>query len=84
MKNLSILVPILIFGLLYYILSIKKKEVAFSIKISLLIWSFILATSGEEFVVIGPLAFGGESSVMMIIFIEIVDTVVEKELNKKC
>ena len=33
---------------------------------------------------IATLNCGGESSVMMIIFIEIVDTVVEKELNKKC
>ena len=62
--------------------------IAFFMKISLLVLSLILAFTGKEFIFIGGLAFGGRTSVMVLVLIEIADAFVDRknnltQLNKK-
>lgn len=87
LKNLFILIIMIFIGLIYYIFSLSKndlyKKEAFFIKIFLLILSFILAFLKQEFIFIGGLTFGGETSVMMLIVIEIVDAFIDKKHIKK-
>ncbi|MFR7714873.1 MAG: hypothetical protein ACLU09_01055 [Clostridium sp.] len=51
-------------------------------KMMLLIISFILAFAGQDFIVIGTLAFGGRTPVMLLIIIEIVDAFIDKRKSK--
>lgn len=85
-KNLFIIGIVIFNGLIYYKLSLSKnnllKNYASFMKILLLFLSFILAFIKEDYIFIGSFAFGGRASVMMLIFIEILDTVIDiKKLN---
>jgi len=84
LKDLYILGTVLILGFIYYKLSTSRlndtKNIAFSIKIMLLAMSFILAFVNCDYIIIGEyLSFGGRTSVMLVILIEIVDAFVDKK-----
>ena len=82
-KNLFILVTVLISGWVYYEFSVSKsktpKQYAFFIKIFFLIMSFLLAFTERDFITVGDLSFGGRTSVMILIIIEIVDAFIDKK-----
>lgn len=83
LKNLFIVIIVIFMGLFYYNLSISKNDIlknyAFYMKIVFLVLSFILAFVNQDFIVIGRLAFGGRTSVMMLVLIEIVDAFIDKK-----
>ena len=86
-RDLIVLGIVLYLGFLYYKCSTSRvkdtKNMAFIIKMFLLVISFILAFTECDYIRVGEsFAFGGRSSVMMLIIVEIVDAFVEKE-NKK-
>ena len=79
-------------GDIYYGYSTSKSKemqnIAFFMRISLLVLSLILAFTGKKFIFIGDLAFGGRTSVMILVLIEIADAFVDRknnltQLNKK-
>ena len=83
-RDLFVLGLVLYLGFLYYKFSTSKvkdtKNMAFVIKIFLLVISFILAFTENEYVMVGKsLAFGARSSVMMLIIVEIVDAFIDKK-----
>ena len=82
LRNLFILATVLFFGRFYYKMSISKskemKQYAFFMKMFFLVLSFILAFIEREFIIIGELSFGGRTSVMILIIIEIVDAFIDK------
>lgn len=86
LKNLYIVAIVLLMGLIYYKLSIAKndflKNYAFFMKIFLLILSFILEFVKQDYIAVGGLVFGGRTSVMMLVLIEIVDAFVDKKDKK--
>lgn len=92
LRNFFILMSVMFIGSIYYGYSTSKsremQNVAFFMKISLLVLSLILAFTGKEFIFIGGLAFGGRTSVMVLVLIEIADAFVDRRnnlthLNKK-
>ena len=86
LKNACILLIVIFMGWFYYKLSVSKitaaRNYAFYMKMMLLIISFILAFAGQDFIVIGTLAFGGRTPVMLLIIIEIVDAFIDKRKSK--
>ena len=92
LRNLFILLTAMFMGLVYYKFSISKSKdaqnMAFFMKITLLMLSLILAFIGQEFILIGDLAFGGRTSVMVLVLIEIADAFIDRknsstQVNKK-
>ena len=92
LRNLFILLVAMFIGGIYYRSSISKSKetqnIAFFMKISLLVLSFLLAFTGKEFVFIGDLAFGGRTPVMVLALIEIADAFIDRknsstQVNKK-
>ena len=90
LRNLFILLTAMFMGLVYYKFSISKSKdaqnMAFFMKITLL--SLILAFTRKEFILIGDLAFGGRTSVMVLVLIEIADAFIDRknsstQVNKK-
>ena len=79
LKNACILLIVIFMGWFYYKLSVSKitaaRNYAFYMKMMLLIISFILAFAGQDFIVIGTLAFGGRTP-------EIVDAFIDKRKSK--
>ncbi len=82
-RNIFILFVVLFMGFIYYRFSASKskeaKRLAFFMKITLLILSLILAFFEKEFIIIGDLAFGGRTPVMVLIVIEIVDAFIDRK-----
>ena len=92
LRNFFILSCALFIGGIYYGYSISKsremQNIAFFMKISLLVLSLILAFTGKEFIFIGDLAFGGRTPVMVLALIEIADAFIDRrndstQLDKK-
>ena len=73
LRNLFILLTAMFMGLVYYKFSISKSKdaqnMAFFMKITFLVLSLILAFIRKEFILIGDLAFGGRTSVMVLVLI---------------
>ena len=71
LRNLFILLTAMFMGLVYYKFSISKSKdaqnMAFFMKITFLVLSLILAFIRKEFILIGDLAFGGRTSVMVLV-----------------
>ena len=91
LRNLFILLTAMFMGLVYYKFSISKSKdaqnMAFFMKITFLVLSLILAFTRKEFI-IGDLAFGGRTSVMVLVLIEIADAFIDRknsstQVNKK-
>jgi len=83
-RDLIVLGAILYLGFLYYKFSTSRvkdtKNMAFIIKIFFLVISFILAFTESDYISVGEsFAFGGRSSVMMLIIVEIVDAFIDKK-----
>lgn len=57
------------------------QNIAFFLKISLLVLSLILALTGKKFIFIGNLAFGGRTPVMVLVLIEIADDFIDRKNN---
>lgn len=78
-----ILLIMVLSGFLYYIYSTAKSEMfrkyAFFVKIFSLLISFVLAFLEQDTIIIGGFSFGGRMSVMILIVIEIVDAIIDKE-----
>ena len=72
-------------GIIYYKFSISKSKdaqnMAFFMKITFLVLSLILAFTRKEFILIGDLAFGGRTSVMVLVLIEIADAFIDRKNN---
>ena len=92
LRNLYILSSVMFIGGIYYRCSTSKSKemqnIAFFMKISLLVLSLILTFTGKEFIFIGDLAFGGRTPVMVLVLIEIADAFIDRrnnstQLNKK-
>ena len=86
LRHLFILLVVVLGGLLYYKFATSKKNefklMAFIMKIFLLVLSFILAFAMKDFISVGGLSFGGRTSVMLIILIEIVDAFIDKKNSR--
>ncbi len=82
-KNIVLLVTVLISGWIYYKFSVSKnktqKQFAFFIKILYLVLSFMLAFTEQDFIAVGNLYFGGKTSVMILIIIEIIDAFIDRK-----
>ena len=80
-RNIFILFVVLFMGFIYYRFSVSKsieaKRLAFFINITWLVLSLILAFFEKEFIIIGNFVFGGRTSIMLLIVIEIVDAFVD-------
>ena len=93
LRNLFILLTAMFMGLVYYKFSISKSKDAqnmafFMMKITFLVLSLILAFTRKEFILIGDLAFGGRTPVMVLVLIEIADAFIDRknsstQVNKK-
>ena len=85
LQNLIILLTAIVMGIFYYKFSISKSKdaqnIAFFMKITLLVLSLILAFTKKEFIFIGDLAFGGRTSVMVLVLIEIADAFIDRRNN---
>lgn len=85
LRNLFILLAAMFMGLVYYKFSISKSKdvqnIAFCMKITLLVLSLILAFTRKEFILIGDLAFGGRTPVMVLVLIEIADAFIDRKSN---
>lgn len=85
LRNLFILLTVMFMGIVYYKFSISKSKdaqnMAFFMKITFLVLSLILAFTGQEFILIGDLAFGGRTSVMVLVLIEIADAFIDRKNN---
>mgnify|MGYP000259574432 CR=1 FL=1 len=83
LKNLLVLVTVLISGWMYYKLSMSKsktqRQYMFFIKIFYLALSFLLAFTERDFITMGDFSFGGRTSVMILIILEIADSFVDKK-----
>jgi hypothetical protein len=86
LRNAIILMAVLFLGLIYYISATSKCKPLYQqslfIKIFLLILSFVLAFLEKDFIIIGNLAFGGRSSVSLLVLVEIIDVLIDIK-NKK-
>lgn len=85
LRNFFILLVAMFIGGIYYRYSISKSKetqnIAFFMKISLLVLSFLLGFTGKEFIFIGDLAFGGRTPVMVLALIEIADAFIDRRNN---
>ena len=54
---------------------------AFFMKITFLVLSLILAFTRKEFILIGDLAFGGRTPVMVLVLIEMADAFIDRKNN---
>lgn len=85
LQNLIILLTAIVMGLFYYKFSISRskdaQDMAFFMKITFLVLSLILAFTRKEFILIGDLAFGGRTSVMVLVLIEIADAFIDRKNN---
>lgn len=85
LRNLFILLTAMFMGIVYYKFSISKSKdaqnMAFFMKITFLALSLILAFTRQEFILIGDLAFGGRTSVMVLVLIEIADAFIDRKSN---
>lgn len=85
LQNLIILLTAIVMGIFYYKFSISKSKdaqnIAFFMKIILLVLSLILAFTKKEIIFIGDLAFGGRTSVMVLVLIEIADAFIDRRNN---
>lgn len=85
LQNLIILLTAIVMGIFYYKFSISKSKdaqnIAFFMKITLLVLSLILAFTRKEFILIGDLAFGGRTPVMVLVLIEIADAFIDRKNN---
>lgn len=85
LRNFFILLVAMFIGGIYYRYSISKSKetqnIAFFMKISLLVMSFLLGFTGKEFIFIGDLAFGGRTPVMVLALIEIADAFIDRRNN---
>ena len=85
LQNLIILLTAIVMGLFYYKFSISRSKdaqnMAFLMKITFLVLSLILAFTRKEFILIGDLAFGGRTSVMVLVLIEIADAFIDRKNN---
>ena len=85
LRNLFILLTAIFMGLVYYKFSISKSKdaqnMAFFMKITFLVLSLILAFIRKEFILIGDLAFGGRTPVMVLVLIEIADAFIDRKNN---
>lgn len=85
LQNLIILLTAIVMGLFYYKFSISRSKdaqnMAFFMKITFLVLSLILAFTRKEFILIGDLAFGGRTSVMVLVLIEIADAFIDRKNN---
>lgn len=85
LRNLFILLTAIVMGLFYYKFSISRSKdaqnMAFFMKITFLVLSLILAFTRKEFILIGDLAFGGRTSVMVLVLIEIADAFIDRKNN---
>lgn len=85
LQNLIILLTAIVMGLFYYKFSISRSKDAqnmdFFMKITFLVLSLILAFTRKEFILIGDLAFGGRTSVMVLVLIEIADAFIDRKNN---
>lgn len=83
LRNLFILLTAIVMGLFYYKFSISRSKdaqnMAFFMKITFLVLSLILAFTRKEFILIGDLAFGGRTSVMVLVLIEIADAFIDTD-----
>ena len=70
---------------IYKKFSISKSKdaqnMAFFMKITFLVLSLILAFTRKEFILIGDLAFGGRTPVMVLVLIEIADAFIDRKNN---
>ena len=84
-RNLFILLTAMFMGIIYYKFSISKSKdvqnMAFFMKITFLVLSLILAFARQEFILIGNLAFGGRTPVMVLVLIEIADAFIDRKNN---
>lgn len=87
LQNLIILLTTIVMGIFYYRLSVSKRKdaqnMAFFMKMFFLVLSLILAFTRQEFIIIGYLAFGGRTSVMLLVLIEIADAFIDRKNNSK-
>lgn len=92
LKNLIVVLVVGYMGMLYYRFSISKSKdaqnMAFFMKIAFLIISLLLAFTGQEFISFAGLSFGGRTSVMVLVVIEIADAFIDRKnsfarLNKR-
>lgn len=86
-RDLIVLGLVLYLGFLYYKFSTSRvkdtKNMAFIIKMVLLVISFILAFTESDYIRVGEsFELGGRSSVMMLIIVEIVDAFIDKKTKK--
>ena len=85
LQNLIILLTAIVMGLFYYKFSISRSKdaqnMAFFMKITFLVLSLILAFARQEFILIGNLAFGGRTPVMVLVLIEIADAFIDRKNN---
>jgi hypothetical protein len=85
LRNLFILLTAMFMGLVYYKFSISKSKdaqnMAFFMKITFLVLSLILSFARQEFILIGDLAFGGRTPVMVLVLIEIADAFIDRKNN---
>jgi len=85
LRNLIILLTAIVMVLFYYKFSISRSKdaqnMAFFMKITFLVLSLILAFTRKEFILIGDLAFGGRTSVMVLVLIEIADAFIDRKNN---
>lgn len=85
LQNLIILLTAIVMGFFYYKFSISKNKdaqnMAFFMKITFLVLSLILAFTRKEFILIGDLAFGGRTPVMVLVLIEIADAFIDRKNN---
>lgn len=85
LQNLIILLTAIVMGIFYYKFSISRSKdaqnIAFFMKITLLVLSLILAFTRQEFIIIGDLAFGGRTPVMVLVLIEIADAFIDRKNN---
>ena len=85
LQNLFILASVMFIGGIYYRYSTSTSKeiqnIAFFMKISLLVLSLILTFTGKKFIFIGDLAFGGRTPVMVLVLIEIADAFIDRKNN---
>ena len=85
LRNLFILLTAIVMGL--FTINSQYQEVKmhriwhFFMKITFLVLSLILAFTRKEFILIGDLAFGGRTSVMVLVLIEIADAFIDRKNN---
>lgn len=84
-QNIFILLISIFMGGIYYKFSTSKekelRDIAFMIKMLLLIISFLLAFARQDFIIIGDIALGGRMPVMVLVLLEIADAFIDRKNN---